>query len=312
MAIIKGNVEGNTVFCESTIEALRYYSNHSEFSDWNFTADFCELFLNYWKILNVRSPSTGKHKRDSFRDPIRSSLDWKLKFLEKFGTYISSWESNFPRNHALSRETFFALKQTTRAIQDMAKLNDIDIHSTTSKDDDTSLCPSDVQIAEELDKHLQDSSLIDPDDDDLVSIYYVSGYVARSLTNKYNCISCNEIVRDNSPHPHVDDSFYNLMNRGGLCKPSENSLELCTLSHRIYRTIMHTDFSKKLFLKASNTKQVFLFLASHGSSFLPVVTECEMRHDICQPLFKAMFNIMTKNFISENSSVDKSKKLCKF
>ena len=64
-----------SVFDESTIAAL----NHYGFSE---TAAVLKLFTKFWFILNVSTPSIGKHKRDIVRDPIRSPEDWKLEFRD--------------------------------------------------------------------------------------------------------------------------------------------------------------------------------------------------------------------------------------
>ena len=34
-----------------------------------------EFFAKFWNIINVSSPTVGKHKRDIFRDPVKSPDD---------------------------------------------------------------------------------------------------------------------------------------------------------------------------------------------------------------------------------------------
>ena len=72
---------------ESTITALKQYG-YAE------TASVLELFLKLWSILNVSSPTIGKHKRDIVRDPVKSPDDWKLDFLLEFGNYVTVWEES--------------------------------------------------------------------------------------------------------------------------------------------------------------------------------------------------------------------------
>jgi len=72
------------VFCESTRDALKYYAAHDGRPAWAATASFITLLLKLWNILNVKTSTNGKHKRDYTMDPVRSSLDWKLKFLHEF------------------------------------------------------------------------------------------------------------------------------------------------------------------------------------------------------------------------------------
>ena len=59
---------------ESAIHALKEYG----FLE---TATVFKLFAKLWFVLNVATPTVGKHKRDITRDPIRSTDDWKLQFL---------------------------------------------------------------------------------------------------------------------------------------------------------------------------------------------------------------------------------------
>lgn len=120
-----------SVFCESTRDALRFYSskqagqtggeNDSEAgveNAWTGTADFIALILKLWNVMNVKSMTKGKHKRDFTMDPVRSSDDWKLTFLGQFGDFLQQWESS--KQPGLTRETFLALKQTCLALRDCA------------------------------------------------------------------------------------------------------------------------------------------------------------------------------------------------
>ena len=101
------------VFNEKTEQALRFYSDQVG-KEWTLTADFIKRIVQLWKILNVKSPNIGKHKRDIFRDPVRSSYDFKLEFLHDFFTFLNEWESaSLP---GLTKPTFIAWKQTCSAL----------------------------------------------------------------------------------------------------------------------------------------------------------------------------------------------------
>jgi len=96
-----------SVFCKSTRDALQFYAEHEGHSPWLSTADFITLMLKLWNVLNVKTSSKGKHKRDYTMDPVRLSLDWKLSFLCEFADFCQCWElSSKP---GLSKETFLAL-----------------------------------------------------------------------------------------------------------------------------------------------------------------------------------------------------------
>ena len=75
------------VFHESTVIGLKEYGFHE-------TASAIDLFLKLWNILNVSTSEIGNHKRDISRDPVRSTADWKLKFLTDFGHYVSFWKNS--------------------------------------------------------------------------------------------------------------------------------------------------------------------------------------------------------------------------
>ena len=59
----------NAIFHESTLHALQYF-NENQGKQWTGTADFVEIVLKMWKIVNVKTPSIGQHKKDLFREPI--------------------------------------------------------------------------------------------------------------------------------------------------------------------------------------------------------------------------------------------------
>lgn len=105
------------VFCESTRDAMDFYSKH-EGKNWKSTAAFISVILKVWKILNVKSSTKGRNKRDIQQDPVRSSADWKLQFLREFSELLTFWETN--SDFGLSKETFLATRQTCLAIADCA------------------------------------------------------------------------------------------------------------------------------------------------------------------------------------------------
>ena len=72
---------------ESTIHGLKHYG----FTE---TAAVLALFSKLWSILNVSSPSVGKHKRNIVEDPVKSPEDWKLQFLTDIGNYVDVWEKS--------------------------------------------------------------------------------------------------------------------------------------------------------------------------------------------------------------------------
>jgi hypothetical protein len=107
------------VFSESTRDALQYYATHcSDKAAWAGTADFIAVILKLWNVMNVKTSSKGKHKRDATQDPVRSSLDWKLQYLRQFADFLERWEAS--RKGGLTKETFLALRHSCLALADCA------------------------------------------------------------------------------------------------------------------------------------------------------------------------------------------------
>lgn len=104
------------VFSESTRDALQFYATNENRPAWNGTADFISLIVKMWNVMNVKSRTKGKHKRDITKDPIRSSLDWKLDFLRECAQFLKHWEEM--KRPGLTRETFLALRHTCLALAD--------------------------------------------------------------------------------------------------------------------------------------------------------------------------------------------------
>jgi len=106
-----------SVFCESTRDALHFYSTH-EGKAWKGTADFVSVVVKLWKVLNVKTRTKGKHKRDYALDPVWSSSDWKLQFLREFANFLQLWQQS--KKAGLTRETFLAIGHTCLSLADCA------------------------------------------------------------------------------------------------------------------------------------------------------------------------------------------------
>jgi hypothetical protein len=62
------------VFCEETINALKCHSRMQN-ENVDGTVIFLTKVVQFWKIVNVKSPSEGIRLKDSLRDPISSNYD---------------------------------------------------------------------------------------------------------------------------------------------------------------------------------------------------------------------------------------------
>ena len=69
--------------------------------------------------MNVKTSSKGKCKLDITMDPVRSSTDWKLQFLDECADFLKRWKES--KKPGLSRETFFAMQHTCKALAECAR-----------------------------------------------------------------------------------------------------------------------------------------------------------------------------------------------
>lgn len=106
-----------SVFCESTRNALLYYSEMEGYP-WKSTSDFISAILKLWNVMNVKTKTKGFHKRDDTQEPIMSSTDPRLEYLHKFAEFLSVWEDS--KQPGLSKPTFLALRHTCLALADCA------------------------------------------------------------------------------------------------------------------------------------------------------------------------------------------------
>lgn len=106
----------DSFFHDSTIAALEYHSDSIVNS--MDTATFLRLIRRYWNTVNVKTPSKGIHKRDDSSMPVTATNQEPVKFWKDFLAWLVEWEQE--RKRSLTRETFFALKQTTGALIELA------------------------------------------------------------------------------------------------------------------------------------------------------------------------------------------------
>src|SRR6218665_1147602 len=66
--------------------------------------------------MNVKTSYKDKHKRNYTMDPVTSSSDWKLAFLQEFPGFMWRWEAS--KSQGLTHQTFLALRHTCLALAD--------------------------------------------------------------------------------------------------------------------------------------------------------------------------------------------------
>ena len=371
----------SSIFCDSTIAALQFYSTKCN-KNWNDTYLFVSLIHKFWKVINVRSTSEGKRKRDMSCQPVTSGDDWKLKFLQEFSTFLMRWQSDFQPSHTLTRQTFLALRHTVEVLPKLASfllnqcgfkyvllgcilsdnleerfgwyrqlcggnyylsvrqvlenerkikcmslmkycalqnIRHTDISGNVSNIRDTSL----NEICEKLLAFLAEYSRPKIESDDANCLYYVAGYVARSVVSRTKCLSCTSILKDeyeNNCEIQVENDATFLLEeitRGGLWHPTLLTYDICIYCWQVFGSIFANSDTKNLFLSPVRQDELFYAVVSDGNVVQDItVTECEKGHNILRLIAISMFKIMTKNVIMETNRQicysDLSRKIAKF
>ena len=163
-------------------------------------------------------------------------------------------------------------------------------------------------------------------------LYYISGYIARSIRKVEKCGSCHSmLVEDESTLEVRFDSiesdentvmykkqFFDMINRGGLCKPS-NALYLATVhAQEFYDQVFEKQHQESaLIFKFKNPRSVFVEafcdkLSSCNDTESLATQECQNGHQFVKMIeiaSRKIFNIGAHNFVTdENSKIHASRK----
>lgn len=85
------------------------------------TAEFIDLVLRWWNIVNVKTPQKGWRLRDPWQEPISAMSCKQIEFLDKFATWLDNWKSRGMQTGTLTNETHSALRQSTYALIEVAR-----------------------------------------------------------------------------------------------------------------------------------------------------------------------------------------------
>jgi hypothetical protein len=192
------------------------------------------------------------------------------------------------------------LKQSSTPLPALNSIQEVTTDATESDVDPTELLSG---------IHLDDSES-QWEESDLNSLYYVAGYIARTVSK--SCISCISVFCDDSPMSDLeiqgDPSFFNLINRGGLTRPSVSMLELICLGYRIYCQIRDDPARMNLLLNSPHSTSLFVAASLHLINESPTHCSCcicTLSGVFCITAKKALtclFHILAKNFMKTLTS----------
>ena len=358
-----------SVFSESTRDALEFYAINEGKVEWFGTAGFIGFVLKLWNVMNVKSRTKGKHKLDISRDPVRSSLDWKLIFLRECADFLMRWEQS--KTPGLTRETFLALRHTCLALADCASylldrrgLNYILLGHlqsdaierrfgwlrqlsganyyismrqvlesdrkirTVSLLKFSGLCLTEIDDAIQNELPSSDSSsdtaadaitealtfVHFPSASDANVIYYVSGYIARSIIRSTRCDYCKdclitddrlELVELDSSLDYSAATFLDSINRGGLARPTDFTFLVAVLCWRVFEEIKCRLELLQQMLLAGCQRVLFCKIIERAScvqafGHRPIDTNiCVAGHDVNLLIAQRFFNCVAKNLVKD-------------
>ena len=174
------------------------------------------------------------------------------------------------------------------------------------KNDESSNCSRDSCVNDMVD-FLLSINIEDISENDANVAFYVSGYIARSITRRRKCSHCKAMLmksEDAPPLPLCQSEdhakLFEMANRGGLSEPSEFCFALTVLSLQCYAAIIGNDEAKSAMMTATNQRSVFVArvrtVIEKSASFHHMHTNvCLKGHSNCEVILQIVFNCFSKN-----------------
>ena len=151
-------------------------------------------------------------------------------------------------------------------------------------------------------------------------VFYVAGYIARSILKKNKCESCQSLLIQSLSSPEIcfadEDSgeknaktrmeFLQSVDRGGLVTPSELVYLTCMHALQLKKEVFDGGNVQKTFLSFTVPRDVFVSTLVRKISNTPDCAStlnqaCEESHEFMTfvpQITKQFFNCVSKNFIS--------------
>ena len=158
-------------------------------------------------------------------------------------------------------------------------------------------------------------------------LFYVAGYIMRSLKQHLKCKMFVKLVSEESTLTLQFESsdflsdediarkedFLNQINRGGLNYPSDLGLLTCLFAWKHYKTITENQNYRKTLLNSHDARKLYLnsfkqriVFDSEASINELMDIKCSQNHEfhhLIQKIAFKMFNMMSKNLVSEINDI---------
>jgi hypothetical protein len=195
-------------------------------------------------------------------DPIESRFGW--------------WRQMSGANYFISMKQVMDSDRKIRALSLLkyTDFNALESATDTSADNSASRADND-RTADCILNELQFSNC--PSANDANVIYYVSGYLARSVVRMFTCDYCKEaLVSSDDVEPiqmdetlqYASSTFFEDVNRGGLKKPTEFTFMLTVSCWKVFEEIRNSDSLLHKFLSAAHHQKLFCSIMERLSGSL--------------------------------------------
>jgi hypothetical protein len=170
---------------------------------------------------------------------------------------------------------------------------------------------------EHNDTYFVDDSMVDdiiqrlpfcdpPNMDDCNVIYYIAGYIAKSVSAMHKCTSCSDHLKSSDRNilpvtsdaeSDVSDLFHQL-NRGGLCDPSSATYNIGVRCWCIFSSIKSCPQISSIFLTCPNARVLFVTIMQKILMQEESILLCDNGHDVATAVITKFFNCTAKNWIA--------------
>ncbi|XP_064470198.1 uncharacterized protein LOC135384947 [Ornithodoros turicata] len=107
------------VFSSFVVEALRQRSDRLENAD--ETAEFVDIIVRWWSVVNVKTPRKGHRLRDPLQQPVTSMTEPQIVFLNSVVEWLDEWQRQNLDSGRLTRETHQAFRLTCYALTEVSR-----------------------------------------------------------------------------------------------------------------------------------------------------------------------------------------------
>ena len=186
-----------------------------------------------------------------------------------------------------------------------------------SKQDDAPVDDQDDQAEENEHSWLIDllatASIDDIPDSDAAVCYYVSGYIARSISRRRRCCCCKDLLIGGSdiqtaldiPEKHKE--LFEMANRGGLSEPTELSFAITAIAMQCYTTVASDVSALNKLFQCTNQRQAFVNAMRKMAQSKPAISKllnvkCSRGHAAFNAIVCSIFNCCAKNELKRLNS----------